>query len=145
VIAPAAIARPLKGTFQQSLRQRAASSTEAKWVFTPAALNALTTGVELDDGIATADRAKRVGAPHNATSVVELVMHSGRNRVVRRMLEAVGHPVIDLHRRSFGSLHLGGLKPGHWRDLTRVEVSTLLTLADKSVEFTKEFSDDSTD
>lgn len=114
-------------------------------IVTPAALSALTTGVELDDGIATADRAKRVGQPHNASSVVELVMHSGRNRVVRRMLEAVGHPVIDLHRRSFGSLHLGGLKPGHWRDLTRVEVSTLLTLADKSVEFTKEFSDDSTD
>jgi pseudouridine synthase len=114
-------------------------------VVNQAALSTLTTGVELDDGIATADRAKRVGAPHNSTSVVELVMHSGRNRVVRRMLEAIGHPVIDLHRRSFGSLHLGGLKPGHWRDLTRVEVSTLLTLADRSVEFTKEFSDDSTD
>jgi 23S rRNA pseudouridine2605 synthase len=114
-------------------------------VVTPAVLTKLTSGVELEDGVATADRAKLVGTPGKNMSVVELVMHSGKNRIVRRMLESVGHPVKDLHRRSFGSLHLGGLKPGHWRDLTRVEVSTLLTLAQTSVEFTKEFSDDSTD
>ena len=114
-------------------------------VVTPAVLTKLTTGVELEDGVATADRAKLVGTPGKGMSVVELVMHSGKNRIVRRMLESVGHPVQDLHRRSFGSLHLGGLKPGHWRDLTRVEVSTLLTLAQTGVEFTKEFSDDSTD
>jgi 23S rRNA pseudouridine2605 synthase len=112
---------------------------------TPATLSALTTGVALEDGVTKADRAKRVGEPRDSTSVVELVMHSGKNRIVRRLLEAVGHPVIDLHRRSFGSLHLGGLKPGHWRDLTRLEVSTLLTLAHRSVESTEEFSDDRTD
>ena len=112
---------------------------------TPATLNLLTSGVELEDGVTQADRAKRVGDPRDSTSVVELVMHSGKNRIVRRLLEAVGHPVIDLHRRSFGSLHLGGLKPGHWRDLTRLEVSTLLTLAHKSVESTEEFSNDRAD
>ena len=46
---------------------------------------------------------------------VEITLHSGRNRIVRRMLEAVGHPVIDLVRRSFGPLHLGTLKVGHMR------------------------------
>jgi len=114
-------------------------------VVTPAVLTQLTTGVELPDGVARADRAKTVGENRGGRSVVELVMHSGKNRIVRRMLEAVGHPVSELHRRSFGSLHLGGMKPGQWRDLTRLEVSTLLTLAHRSVEFTKEFSDDSTD
>jgi pseudouridine synthase len=112
---------------------------------TPQALAALTAGVELEDGISVADRAKLVVPPRNSTSIVELVLHSGKNRVVRRMLEAVGHPVIDLHRRSFGPLHLGGLKPGAWRDLTRLEVSSVLTLAHQDTSSTKEPSDDHDD
>lgn len=105
----------------------------------------LTKGVELDDGITVADRAKLVGPPRNGTSIVELVLHSGKNRVVRRMLEAIGHPVLDLHRRSFGPLHLGGLKPGAWRDLTRLEVSSVLTLAHQDTSSLKEPSDDRDD
>ena len=98
----------------------------------PATQKMLLQGVELEDGVATADRVRVVGPPRNNKSIVELVLHSGKNRIVRRMLESVGHPVIDLHRRSFGPLHLGGLKPGQWRDLTRLEVTSVLTLAHQS-------------
>jgi 23S rRNA pseudouridine2605 synthase len=106
------------------------------------ALAMLTQGVQLEDGVSAADRAKVVGQPRQGRSIVEVVMHSGKNRIVRRMLEAVGHPVIDLHRRSFGPVHLGGLKPGAWRDLTRLEVSSVLTLAHQDATSPKETSND---
>jgi len=61
--------------------------------------------------------------------VVEVTLHSGRNRIVRRMLEEVGHPVIDLVRRQFGPLHLGSLAPDAMRDLTKEEVGELLTIS----------------
>ena len=58
-----------------------------------------------------------------------MTLHSGRNRIVRRMLEAVGHPVLELVRRQFGPLHLGTLGSGRIRDLTKVELGQLLTLS----------------
>jgi 23S rRNA pseudouridine2605 synthase/16S rRNA pseudouridine516 synthase len=66
--------------------------------------------------------------------MVEVTLHSGRNRIVRRMLDAVGHPVIDLVRRQFGPLHLGSLPIGHMRELTKVELGQLLTIARSSAE-----------
>ena len=68
------------------------------------------------------------GAQPGAT-LVELTLHSGRNRIVRRMLEAVGHPVRELARREFGPLKLGDLPVGATRDLTAAEFGALLTLA----------------
>jgi 16S rRNA U516 pseudouridylate synthase RsuA-like enzyme len=61
------------------------------------------------------------------------------------MLAAIGYPVLDLHRRSFGPLHLGGLKPGQWRDLSRLEVSSVLTLAHQDPSSTEEYSHDHDD
>ena len=55
-------------------------------------------------------------------SLVELDMHMGRNRIVRRMLDDVGHPVVELTRTAFGPLRLGGLSVGAMRDLTRDEL-----------------------
>ncbi len=60
---------------------------------------------------------------------MEITLHSGRNRIVRRMLDAVGHPVVELVRRQFGPLHLGSLAVGELRDLTKVELGQLLTLS----------------
>ena len=60
---------------------------------------------------------------------MEITLHSGRNRIVRRMLEEVGHPVIDLVRRQFGPLHLGSLAAGDIRDLTKAELGALLTIS----------------
>jgi pseudouridine synthase len=89
----------------------------------------LTSGIELDDGPIAADHVKLVGRPSRGQSMVEIELHSGRNRIVRRMLSAVGHPVIDLVRRQFGPLHLGSLPAGALRDLTKVELGQLLTLS----------------
>lgn len=96
---------------------------------TPAALRRLREGIYLDDGPIAADRARLIGEPSKGRSIVELTLHSGRNRIVRRMLDAVGHPVQELVRRSFGPLHLGTLPLGRTRELTREERGALLTLA----------------
>jgi pseudouridine synthase len=92
-------------------------------------LNLLTSGIELDDGPIAADQVKVVGRPSNGQSMVEIELHSGRNRIVRRMMSAVGHPVLELVRRQFGPLHLGSLGVGQIRDLTKVELGQLLTLS----------------
>ncbi|WP_375163615.1 pseudouridine synthase [Herbiconiux moechotypicola] len=95
---------------------------------TPQTVAKLTAGIELDDGPIAADKARLLDV-ERASSMVELTLHSGRNRIVRRMLDAVGHPVTQLVRRSFGPLHLGTLRSGAVRDLTKVEVGQLLTLS----------------
>jgi pseudouridine synthase len=85
------------------------------------ALTALAEGVELEDGL-TAPATVRCLAP----SQVELTLHEGRNRQIRRMLEAVGHPVLRLHRSRYAGLTLDGLEPGAWRELTPDEVASLV-------------------
>jgi pseudouridine synthase len=89
----------------------------------------LTKGIELDDGPIHADRARMLGAASGGASMVEITLHSGRNRIVRRMLDAVGHPVLELVRRQFGPLHLGSLGAGRTRDLTKAELGELLTIS----------------
>ena len=66
---------------------------------------------------------------NNIESLVELTLHSGKNRIVRRMFEAVGHEVIELTRKSFGPLRLGPMKPGQVRELGKLEVSSLMEAA----------------
>jgi 23S rRNA pseudouridine2605 synthase len=84
------------------------------------ALRLLAEGVDLDDG-RTAPAAVRRLAP----SRLELTLHEGRKRQVKRMCEAVGHPVRRLHRRGYAGLTLEGLEPGAWRELTAEEVAAL--------------------
>jgi 23S rRNA pseudouridine2605 synthase len=60
-----------------------------------------------------------------APSRVELTIHEGRKHQVKRMLEAVGHPVSRLHRSRYAGLTLDGLAPGEWRELTPEEVASL--------------------
>ncbi len=91
-------------------------------------ISKLTKGIELEDGPIAADRARALGAASAGATLVELTLHSGRNRIVRRMMDAVGHPVIDLVRRQFGPLHLGSLPVGGMRDLTSVELGQILTI-----------------
>lgn len=102
----------------------------------------LVAGVELDDGVTAADKAKIVSQPRAGMSIIELTLHSGKNRVIRRMMEAVGFPVVDLHRKAVGGLHLGGLKPGTWRELSTLETKDLLTLAHRADLAPQERSDD---
>jgi 23S rRNA pseudouridine2605 synthase len=84
------------------------------------ALKALRDGIELDDGMT---HPAEVRQPKPGT--LELTIHEGRKRQVRRMLEAVGHPVHTLERIAFGPLTLKGLKPGDHRRLTPAEVERL--------------------
>ena len=84
-------------------------------------------GFDLDDGFIKADAARVKGAK-GSQSMVEITLHSGRNRIVRRMLAHVGHPVQQLVRRSFGPLNLGTLGAGKTRDLSTMELRELLTL-----------------
>jgi pseudouridine synthase len=95
----------------------------------PQTIARLTRGVDLEDGPIAADKARIVGQAGASETMVEVTLHSGRNRIVRRMLEEVGHPVIDLVRRQFGPLHLGTLPAGDIRDLTKVELGALLTIS----------------
>jgi 23S rRNA pseudouridine2605 synthase len=98
-------------------------------------LTKLTTGFELEDGEIKADKARVLSSsPADNTSLVEITLHSGRNRIVRRMLAEVGHPVIELVRRQFGPLHLGTLASGAVRDLSKLERGLLLTLAREAAE-----------
>ncbi len=83
----------------------------------------LAEGVELEDGITAPARARRLGRER-----VELVLHEGRNRQVRRMCEALGHPVVRLRRTEYAGLELAGLEVGAWRELTRGEVERLRRL-----------------
>lgn len=86
--------------------------------------------IELDDGPINVDRGRILQQqPGDRHSMVEVTLHSGRNRIVRRMFDAVGHPVVELVRRSFGPLNLGTLKSGAMRELTKVELGQLLTLS----------------
>ena len=84
------------------------------------ALRRLAEGVELEDGPTAPARARRLGP-----SRVELAIHEGRNRQVKRMLEAVGHRVRRLNRSRYAGLTADGLEPGEWRELTADEIAGL--------------------
>ena len=94
----------------------------------PAAVRALREGVELDDGPTAPARVTVVQA-EGKRSAIELTIHEGRNRQVRRMCEAVGHPVTRLVRTRIGPLHDDRLAPGAWRQLRPDEVQRLYASA----------------
>ena len=83
-------------------------------------LRRLAEGVELEDGPTAPARVRRLSGAR-----FELVLHEGRNRQVRRMVETVGHRVRHLHRSVYAGLTLAGLEPGAWRELTPSEVERL--------------------
>ncbi|HQD59641.1 pseudouridine synthase [Propioniciclava tarda] len=82
-------------------------------------------GIMLDDGPIKADRVK-VGATSGNKTMVTIVLHSGRNHIVRRIFEAVGHPVRALTRVQIGPVKMGQLKVGEMRELTSDELGALL-------------------
>jgi 23S rRNA pseudouridine2605 synthase len=92
-------------------------------------LDTLLAGVELDDGPVTVSAVRLVGEGAPDKSIVELVIHEGRNRIVRRLLDQVGHPVRKLTRTAIGPVQLVGLKSGALRELTGDELGSLLDAA----------------
>jgi 23S rRNA pseudouridine2605 synthase len=85
-----------------------------------AQIEQLAAGVELEDGVTAPAKARRV-----TKNVVELTIHEGRNRQVRRMFEALGHRVQRLHRSHYAGLSADHLPPGGWQELTATEVERL--------------------
>ncbi len=81
-------------------------------------------GIELEDGPTAPARAQLLGRQANGARL-ELVLHEGRKHQVKRMCEAVGHPVVALHRSRYAGLGLGGLHPGEWRELSAAEVESI--------------------
>jgi 23S rRNA pseudouridine2605 synthase len=90
-----------------------------------ATLHRLREGVVLEDGRVDVSSA-RVVSRHGDRAIVELVIHEGRNRIVRRLLDEVGHPVRRLTRTAVGPVRLQGLAKGKLRELTRDELGELL-------------------
>jgi 23S rRNA pseudouridine2605 synthase len=82
-------------------------------------------GVLLEDGPVVVDEF-RVLLTEDGRSLVELVIHEGRNRIVRRLMAEVGHPVVRLSRTAIGPIQLGDLREGHVRELTTDELGLLL-------------------
>ena len=91
----------------------------------PGALRRLRRGVELDDGETTAPARVAAVSP----GVLRIVIHEGRNRQVRRMCEAIGHPVVRLVRTRIGPVADRSLRPGAWRPLEVSEVRSLTQAA----------------
>jgi 23S rRNA pseudouridine2605 synthase len=85
----------------------------------------LLAGVTLSDGVIVVDSVRTV-SENQGRSLVELVIHEGRNRIVRRLLAEVGHPVRRLSRTAIGPVRLGDLRSGQVRELTPTELGTLL-------------------
>jgi len=83
-------------------------------------LRRLAEGLELEDGRTAPARARLL-----APSRLELAIHEGRKHQVKRMCEAVGHPVVRLHRSGYAGIGVEGLRPGEWRELSQEEVEAL--------------------
>jgi 23S rRNA pseudouridine2605 synthase len=86
------------------------------------ALRRLDAGIDLDDGPTAPAKATRL-----APNKLKLAIHEGRKHQVKRMLSAVGHPVVHLHRSRYAGLTLEGLEPGAWRELEPSEIDQLRT------------------
>lgn len=98
---------------------------QVEGVVKPRVRRLLLDGVLLEDGPVTVD-AFRLVSSETGRSLVELVIHEGRNRIVRRLLAEVGHPVLRLSRTAIGPILLGSLRSGHVRELSTAELGTLL-------------------
>ena len=88
----------------------------------------LLTGVTLEDGPVEVSACKVISS-QGKRSIVELVIHEGRNRIVRRLLDEVGHPVRRLTRTGIGPVQLMGLRSGELRELTTEELGVMLDAA----------------
>lgn len=98
---------------------------------TPAQVEKMQTGIKLDDGRAQPAQL-RVIATRRDMSTVDITIHEGRNRQVRRMFEELGHDVFGLTRMRFGPIGLGELAPGEIRDVSPRELSALRVVADSA-------------
>lgn len=109
-------------------------------------LDKLKQGIMLEDGMtAPAEAEYHDIDPEGKQSTISITIHEGRNRQVRRMFDAISHPVLKLKRISFGDLFLGNLKRGLYRHLTKEEVEGLYKLAEAAGKTSKPLKRESSD
>lgn len=89
----------------------------------------LTNGIALEDGLTAPAKVGNIRKSTTGGTAFSITIHEGRNRQIRRMLEAVGHRTLRLKREAYGPLKLGDLKPGEWRVLSEAEIAALFTAA----------------
>lgn len=85
----------------------------------------LTNGVELEDGLTAPARVFDIRRSTTGGTAFSITIHEGKNRQIRRMLEAVGHRTLRLKREAYGPLQLGSMRPGEWRYLSDDEIASL--------------------
>ncbi|MBR3178582.1 MAG: rRNA pseudouridine synthase [Clostridia bacterium] len=85
----------------------------------------LTNGVELEDGLTAPAKVTNIRRSTTGGTAFSITIHEGRNRQIRRMLEAIGHKTLRLKREAYGPLQLGSMKPGEWRILNEPELDAL--------------------
>jgi 23S rRNA pseudouridine2605 synthase len=105
-----------------SYKVRKVYDVETSRILTDDELGMLRTGIPLEDGPA---KAYRITRHPQFLNVVTLSMHEGRNRIVRRMMEALGVEVLSLDRVGYGPLQKKGLRVGRWRNLRKAEINEL--------------------
>jgi 23S rRNA pseudouridine2605 synthase len=103
---------------------------KVRGVMTDGELKKLASGVRLEDGMTAPAKVRKMKLV-DANSWIEITIHEGRNRQVRRMCEALGHPVLKLRRTKVGPVGLAGVPAGTYRELTPGEVAALLRAAGK--------------
>lgn len=89
----------------------------------------LRNGIQLDDGMTAPAKVSLIKMHDDGSSDLEIIIHEGRKRQVKRMCSAIHHPVIDLHRCQFGPLVLNDVEEGSWRYLTQEEIHNLRDVA----------------
>lgn len=108
---------------------------KVKGIPTHEQLKRLEQGVQLEDGMTAPAKVKLLSADRKkGTAIVEIRIHEGRNRQVRRMFEAIGCEVLKLKRERYAFLDLKGMRPGEYRELTPHEVKLLRVLAQSGEE-----------
>ena len=85
----------------------------------------LTNGVELEDGLTAPAKITNIRRSTTGGTAFSITIHEGRNRQIRRMLEAIGHKTLRLKREAYGPLQLDSMKPGEWRILNEPELDAL--------------------
>ena len=92
---------------------------------TPSEIQSLTNGVLLEDGMTAPAKVNYTTFNQRGDTGLSITIHEGRNRQIRRMLEAVGHRTLRLKREQYGPLTLGEMRSGEWRYLTDKEIAAL--------------------
>ena len=105
---------------------------KVKGTLTKEDINTLKTGVIIDDNYKTQPAKVKILRVNKATTNVEIIIHEGKNRQIRKMFSKIGHEVVTLKRVQIGHISIGNLKVGRWRDLSKSDIEELIKISHKN-------------